>query len=73
MPQVDGEGRRDRRKRENRARIYDAARRLFLAQGFDARAHRRLVNTNWIRTVAWSLRALLASWMLLRVAAAGTT
>jgi cytochrome P450 family 142 subfamily A polypeptide 1 len=36
MPQADGEGRRDRRKRENRARIYDAARRLFLAQGLDA-------------------------------------
>jgi cytochrome P450 family 142 subfamily A polypeptide 1 len=33
---AEGEGRRDRRKRERRARIYDAARRLFLAQGFDA-------------------------------------
>jgi AcrR family transcriptional regulator len=36
MSQADGEGRRDRRKRENHARIYDAARRLFLAQGVDA-------------------------------------
>jgi cytochrome P450 family 142 subfamily A polypeptide 1 len=36
MLRVDGEGRRERRKRETRARIYDAARRLFLAQGFDA-------------------------------------
>jgi len=36
MSKVDGEGRRDRRKRERRARIYDAARRLFLAQGVDA-------------------------------------
>ncbi len=36
MSQSDGEGRRDRKKRENRERIYDAARRLFLAQGFDA-------------------------------------
>jgi AcrR family transcriptional regulator len=36
MSQADGEGRRDRRKRENRSRIYHAARRLFLAQGFDA-------------------------------------
>lgn len=35
-----------------------------LAQGFDARAHRRLVQTNWIRTVAWSLRAVIALWML---------
>jgi len=36
MSQADGEGRRDRRKRENHARIYAAARRLFLAQGVDA-------------------------------------
>ena len=36
MSHADGEGRRDRRKRERRARIYDAARRLFLAQGVDA-------------------------------------
>ena len=36
MPRAEGEGRRDRRKRERRARIYDAARRLFLAQGVDA-------------------------------------
>lgn len=28
-----------------------------LAGGFDADAHRRLVSSNWIRTVAWSLRA----------------
>ena len=35
-----------------------------LAQGFDARAHRRLVHTNWIRTVAWSLRAVIALWMI---------
>ena len=30
-----------------------------LAHGFDARAHCRLVDTNWIRTIAWSLRAVL--------------
>jgi uncharacterized membrane protein len=35
-----------------------------LASGFDARAHRRLVATNWVRTVAWSLRSALAVWML---------
>ena len=36
MCQAAGEGRRDRRKRENHARIYDAARRLFLVQGVDS-------------------------------------
>ena len=31
-----------------------------LSQGFDAEAHRRLVNTNWIRTWGWSLRGVIA-------------
>jgi hypothetical protein len=35
-----------------------------LVQGFDARVHRRLVRSNWIRTVAWSVRGLLVAWML---------
>ena len=30
-----------------------------LRNGFEASAHARLVATNWIRTVAWSMRALL--------------
>jgi hypothetical protein len=30
-----------------------------LAAGFDANAHSALVNTNWIRTIAWSFRSLL--------------
>jgi uncharacterized membrane protein len=30
-----------------------------LSDGFDRVTHRRLVATNWIRTVAWSLRGLL--------------
>lgn len=34
-----------------------------LGGGFDADAHTRLVATNWVRTVAWSLRAGLALWM----------
>jgi len=33
-----------------------------LADGFDAEAHRRLVDTNWIRTIAWSARAALLLW-----------
>lgn len=35
-----------------------------LANGFDAVAHRRLVLTNWIRTVSWSLRGLLVLGMV---------
>ena len=34
-----------------------------LSRGFTADAHRRLVRTNWVRTAAWSLRALLVLWM----------
>jgi hypothetical protein len=32
----------------------------FLAERFDATVQQRLVATNWVRTVAWSLRSLLA-------------
>lgn len=41
-----------------------------LESGFEQRAHRRLVTSNWVRTVAWSLRGLLVLWMLLRVTTA---
>jgi len=34
-----------------------------LSRGFAEDAHRRLVRTNWVRTAAWSLRALLVLWM----------
>jgi hypothetical protein len=35
-----------------------------LGDGFDPRTHRRLVSSNWIRTVLWSTRGVLALWML---------
>jgi len=35
-----------------------------LSTGFDTQAHVWLVTTNWIRTVAWTLRAVLAAWMV---------
>ena len=35
-----------------------------LHHGFDVRAHSRLVSTNWIRTVAWTIRAVLVLLML---------
>jgi uncharacterized membrane protein len=41
-----------------------------LATGFDTEAHRFLVNSNWIRTIAWSLRSVLVSfflWKLIRL------
>jgi hypothetical protein len=41
-----------------------------LEAGFDAAAHRRLVQSNWIRTVAWTLRGLLVLANLPRLLAA---
>lgn len=35
-------------------------------EGFDARLHRRLVTSNWLRTAAWSVRGLLAAGLLLQ-------
>jgi hypothetical protein len=35
-----------------------------LERGFDEAAHRRLVLGNWVRTIAWSLRGVLAVLML---------
>jgi hypothetical protein len=34
-----------------------------LLQGWNDKAHRQLVATNWIRTVAWTGRAMLLSWL----------
>jgi len=44
-----------------------------LESGFDASAHRRLVDTNWIRTSAWSLRGLLVLWIVSRAWAGAST
>ncbi len=41
-----------------------------LSRGFDPTAHRSLVATNWIRTVAWSLRAALVWTMALSISTA---
>jgi hypothetical protein len=35
-----------------------------LSSGFDEKAYQFLVNSNWIRTVAWSARAVIASVMV---------
>ena len=39
-----------------------------LGGAFDADAHGRLVATNWIRTLAWTLRGGLVLWMTARLA-----
>lgn len=36
-----------------------------LSSGFDAKAHQTLVNTNWIRTILWTARAVLSLGMLM--------
>lgn len=41
-----------------------------LAAGFDAAVIEGLVATNWIRTLAWSARALVAAWLLAGIARA---
>ena len=35
-----------------------------LSPGFDAKLHARLVSTNWVRTLAWTLRGGLCVWWL---------
>lgn len=38
-----------------------------LCQAFNADLHRRLVLSNWIRTVLWSVRSSMMLWVLYRV------
>lgn len=40
-----------------------------LAEGFTPLAHANLVESNWLRTATWSLRALLVLWMVARLSA----
>lgn len=35
-----------------------------LLEGFNSEAHRKLVVSNWIRTFAWSVRGVIALWMI---------
>ncbi|MEM9411116.1 MAG: hypothetical protein AAGA30_08390, partial [Planctomycetota bacterium] len=37
-----------------------------LMDGFVSKTHHQLVWTNWIRTIAWSLRGLLVTWILIQ-------
>lgn len=38
-----------------------------LVNGFDQDAYRKLVTTNWIRTIAWSLRGILLGYFTIRL------
>lgn len=38
-----------------------------LTRGFDVAIHSRLVVSNWIRTIGWSVRGVLVTWMLVYV------
>ena len=42
-----------------------------LGRGFEPAAHRWLVWSNWLRTIAWTARGLLVLWMIQRVLDAG--
>ena len=35
-----------------------------LSRGFQQEPYRRLVLTNWVRTVSWTLRGILTAWMV---------
>jgi hypothetical protein len=43
-----------------------------LAKSFDSATHLRLVRSNWLRTVAWSVRGVLVCWMCLRLLSVST-
>lgn len=38
-----------------------------LSNAFEDSAHRRLVQTNWLRTIAWTVRGLLLAYLLVRL------
>jgi hypothetical protein len=42
-----------------------------LTTGFDAAVHERLVVSNWIRTIGWTIRGALVTWMLVTVLSNG--
>ena len=39
-----------------------------LGSGFDARAHRRLVRSSWVRTIAWSAHGVVVAVLLAQAA-----
>jgi hypothetical protein len=51
--------------------VLQAPRHTELGGGWDARAHARLVRTNWLRTVAWTARGALVAAVAVRALTAG--
>ncbi len=45
--------------------VFQVPQHHILSSGFDRRAHRRLVNSNWVRTVLWTARGILSVILLL--------
>lgn len=35
-----------------------------LLNGFNNDAYKKLVNTNWVRTIAWTIRSILLLWLM---------
>ena len=48
--------------------LFQAPQHQALSGGFDREAYQFLLNTNWIRTAAWSAYGLLGLWMIWQVA-----
>jgi hypothetical protein len=46
--------------------LLQVPRHRILTRGFQEQAHRGLVATNWVRTVAWTLRGVLVAFLLYR-------
>ena len=44
--------------------LYQAPQHAKLSAGFDPTAYRTLVNSNWVRTIAWTALGLLDLWLL---------
>lgn len=47
--------------------LVQVPRHAVLGAGYDARAHRTLVTTNWVRTAGWSVRGALVLWIAARL------
>lgn len=46
--------------------VFQATMHLRLMQGFDAPTIRRLIGTNWMRTVSWTVRGVLVGYLATR-------
>ena len=47
--------------------VLQVPRHAVLGRGYDPRAHRALVRSNWVRTAAWTARGALVLWIAVRL------